>query len=400
MSGLISVDEALSRLAANALPVKFETVPLTEASGRRLEKPVVAKVSRPPAAVSAMDGYAVRLANVNAAGATLNVIGTAPAGTPFDETVGDGEAVRIFTGGEIPPGADHIVIQEDVSREGDQITCHEAYSGPQFIRAAGLDFSEGNTLIESGTVLGPAELATAAAANHGQLAVRKRPRVGILANGDELRPPGSELKCGQIVNSNPAGLSALIEAWGGEAVDLGIAKDSIASIRAHIEADKDIDLFLPVGGASVGDHDYMRGAFAEAGFEPVFQKVAVKPGKPTWFSTRGDQRVLGLPGNPASAFVCAHLFASVLLAAPWAERQVSAPLKAPLKPNGNREQFLRATATLSADGTLSVVAADNQDSSLLHPFLTCNALIRRTIGAESKAAGETVRILLIGPLQE
>ncbi|WOR16184.1 molybdopterin molybdotransferase MoeA [Hyphomonas sp. FCG-A18] len=399
MSGLISVDQALAHLSAHPLPVVHRTVPLSEALGRRLAEPVLARVTRPPAAVSAMDGYAVRLGDVRESGAKLRVIGEAPAGTPFEKAVGAGEAVRIFTGGELPNGADHIVIQEDTIRNGDVVTCKDSYAQAQFVRAAGLDFSEGETLIEAGTVIGAAELAIAAAANRATLNVVQRPRVGILANGDELRPPGSELKRGQIVNSNPAGLAPLIQAWGGEPIDLGVASDSVESIREHMHVGGEIDLYLPVGGASVGDHDYMRAAFAEEGFTPVFEKIAVKPGKPTWFSTREGQRVLGLPGNPASAFVCAHLFASALLGAAWTERQVMAQLSAPLKESGKREQFLRAMATLGEDGQLRVEAATNQDSSLLRPFLSCNALIRREIGAAGKSMGDTVPIIMIGPLQ-
>jgi len=399
MSTLISVDAALALIAANPLPHSIETVPMGTALGRRLATPLKAKVSRPPAAVSAMDGYAVRLADVTTPNAELRVIGAVPAGTPFTGALNQGETVRIFTGGEIPQGADHIVIQEDTVPNGDTVTCKDAYDTPQFVRAAGLDFSQGDTLIEAGTILAPAHLAIAAAANHGTLEVTRRPRVGLLANGDELRAPGSDLKRGQIVNSNPAALAPLITAWGGDPVDLGVASDSEASIREHIAAAADIDLFVPIGGASVGDHDHMRAAFAAEGFTPVFQKIAVKPGKPTWFSSKGDTRVLGLPGNPASALVCAHLFLSTLLGADWTARQVTARLTKPLKDNGNREQFLRAVASLTPYGQIQAEAANNQDSSLLRPFLTCNALIRREIGADKKAIGDTVKILLIGPLQ-
>ena len=397
MSGLITFDEAHRLLAVHGLEPGLETVSLDKAQSRTLAQAITARVSRPPNAVSAMDGYAVRLEDVREAGAALKVIGEAPAGTPFSGAPGAGEAVRIFTGGEMPEGTDHIVIQEDTVREGNTVTCLKAYDAPAHIRKAGLDFREGATLLDSGTRLGAGELALIAAANHGTVPVRKRLRVGILANGNELKAPGSDLAPGEIVNSNPAGLAALIRDWGGEPVDLGIAEDSMESIRDSIQAAGHIDIFLPVGGASVGDHDLMRPAFAAEGFEPVFAKIAVKPGKPTWFSTRRKQLVLGLPGNPASAMVCAHLFLQPLLhdrGLPYMPARLATPLAA----NGRREQYLRAEVRVSEDGVLLTHAAEDQDSSLITPFIHAAALIRRRVDAPAMGEGEIVDVLLASQL--
>ena len=246
-------------------------------------------------------------------------------------------------------------------------------------------------------MLKPFTLALAAAANHGTFSVFTRPRVGILANGDELRPPGSALAEGEVANSNLAGLSALIHDWGGEAVDLGIASDSISVILERID-DPTIDIFLPVGGASVGDHDHMLAAFEQAGFELIFQKIAVKPGKPTWFSRRDNRFALGLPGNPASAIVCAHLFLKALLRQSFNLQTLKAQLEMPLPANGNREEFLRGKVRVSEDGRLLVCAVTNQDSSLLKPFLTSNCLIRRTIHAAAEPKGAIIDVVMIGPL--
>ncbi len=399
MSGLISVDEALALLAQHALTLPIQTVPLAATLGARLAAPVIAKVSRPPAAVSAMDGYAVRLSDVGAPGVRLRVIGDAPAGQPFAGAIGPGEALRIFTGSVIPEGADHVVIQEDADRSGDTLVCRKAYGTAQFVRAVGIDFATSDELLHAGAMVSPAALSISAAANHGELTIFRRPRVGILANGDELRAPGSTLEPGQIVNSNPEGLGALIRQWGGEPIDLGVAEDTMDSIRTKIDAAPDVDIFLPVGGASVGDHDLMRPAFADAGFTPVFEKVAVKPGKPTWFSTCGAQRVLGLPGNPASAFVCAHLFLKPLIDGRTERAWLNARSVGALPAPGRRETYLRAHVLADDDGVLRVEAATNQDSSLIRPFLTANGLIRRLADAPPVAAGDLVKVLMMGPLE-
>ncbi|MEM8634552.1 MAG: molybdopterin molybdotransferase MoeA [Pseudomonadota bacterium] len=396
MSGLISVDQAISLILEHRPKMDAETVPLHQALGRTLAAPLVAKLTQPPASVSAMDGYAVRLADVSEPGANLKVIGDAPAGAPFSGTLGSNEAVRIFTGGHVPTGADHILIQETVTRDGDVITCDKAYANAEHIRAAGRDFSKDDSLLETGKRLGPAEISVAAAANHAELSVLRQPTVGLISNGNELKPPSSELLQGEIVNSNPYGLGALVQIWGGKLLPAQHAADSVDAILEALEALSPADIIVPIGGASVGDHDHMRRAFVEAGFNSVFEKIAVKPGKPTWFSKRSDQSALGLPGNPASAFVCAHLFLRILMGASEGLELASGQLAAPLPANGRRETFMRAEAKLNDGGVVTLHPAIDQDSSLITPFLGSNALIRRIPQAEPKGTSSIIEFLRIG----
>jgi len=388
---MISVDEALAVLARHRLDLPTDRVGLDRALNRELAEDVSARVTLPPHAGSAMDGYAVRFADLAGQGTRLQVIGEAPAGTPFPGSAGPGEAVRIFTGSVVPQGADHIVIQEDVTREGDQILLDQTQASRAHIRAAGGDFSAGDVLLRAGMRLGPAQIAVAAAADHAAVPVRRRTRVAILANGDELRAPGSDPGGGEIIASNYYGLAALLRKWGAEPIDLGIARDSPEDIAEHIERASDADIIVPIGGASVGDHDHMFAAFTDAGFAPIFRKIAVKPGKPTWFAAKGSQLVLGLPGNPASAFVCAQLFLRALLSG--AERLAEQPavLTDSLRANGPRENFLRARLSVGTDGTRQVSALDRQDSSLISPFLDADCLIRRLPASASAQAGEVIR---------
>ncbi|MEO1305266.1 MAG: molybdopterin molybdotransferase MoeA [Pseudomonadota bacterium] len=399
MSSLISVDEALAYIESLRPSTRIEHVSLDAALGRRLVEPVKALRTQPPQSVSAMDGYAVRLADVKTPNQKLIVIGSAPAGHPFEGSLQAGQAVRVFTGSVIPDGADHVVIQEVVTRDGDAMICAEAQTVAKHVRAAGIDFSAGDTLIEAGCILSPQHLAVAAASNNSELAVTRRLKVGLIANGDELKPPGSVLEPGEIINSNPYGLKGLIARWGGEAIDLGIASDSVEAIHAAMDQRDDIDIFVPIGGASVGDHDHMRTAFRARGFQPVFEKIAVRPGKPTWFSKGDHALVLGLPGNPASAMVCAFLFLAPLLGGPLSGRTVKGRLTADLSENGGREHYVRAVASLTPDGALEFKPASSQDSSLLYPFLTCNALLRRRPHAQSAAAGTLIEAILIAEIQ-
>ena len=373
---MISVQDAISALTQHRAAGADVLTPLSKALGGRLARDVLAKVTLPPRDASAMDGYAVRFSDVGKAGAQLTVIGEAPAGSPFRGAVGQGEAVRIFTGGAVPEGADHIVIQENASREGDILTTTTTNETRRHIRKAGIDFTKGETLIAAGTQLSPAHIALAAAANHDTLPIYKRPVIALIANGDELKEPGSPVQEGDVISSNAAGLGALIQSWGGEVMDMGIAKDSVAAITALIEAASAADIIVPIGGASVGDYDYMRTAFKEAGLELVFEKIAVRPGKPTWFGKLGEQRVLGLPGNPASATVCAHLFLKILMNRADNIVTTKAKLTQALSANGPRETFARGRTEVSVDGIAKVTPFPRQDSSLMTPFAKANVLLR------------------------
>ena len=373
---MISVQDAISALTQHRAAGADVLTPLSKALGGRLARDVLAKVTLPPRDASAMDGYAVRFSDVGKAGAQLTVIGEAPAGSPFGGAVGQGEAVRIFTGGAVPEGADHIVIQENASREGDILTTTTTNETRRHIRKAGIDFTKGETLIAAGTQLSPAHIALAAAANHDTLPIYKRPLIALIANGDELKEPGSPVQEGDVISSNAAGLGALIQSWGGEVMDMGIAKDSVAAITALIEAASAADIIVPIGGASVGDYDYMRTAFKEAGLELVFDKIAVRPGKPTWFGKLGEQRVLGLPGNPASATVCAHLFLKILMNRADNIVTTKAKLTQALSANGPRETFARGRTEVSDDGIAKVTPFPRQDSSLMTPFAKANVLLR------------------------
>jgi molybdopterin molybdotransferase len=397
-NGLISVTDALSKIEAHRPSRETETVALEAALGRQLSAPIIAQRTHPPEAMSAMDGYAVRLEDVREANARLLIIGEAPAGSPFERDLRAGEAVRIFTGSVIPNGADHVVIQENVIREDAHIIVSDAYQSSSHIRPAGIDFKQGDLLIPAEERLRPVHLSVIAASNHASISAYRQLNVGLISNGDELRPPGSKLGPGEIINSNPYTLAALIREWGGNPVHLGIAGDCIEDIFTRIDSNPEIDVFVPVGGASVGDHDHMQSAFGARGFATVFSKIAVRPGKPTWFSKSEDSVVLGLPGNPASALVCAHLFLAPLMGVSWSERLTVGKLTTAISENGPREHFVRSRATLGADGTISIAPYRNQDSSLLHPFLSCNTLLRREPGASALAEGAQAEVLLIGAL--
>lgn len=393
MSRLISVDAALDLLHDNPVPKVAESKHIRDAIGRTLVRPIVAQVSQPPASMSAMDGYAVRLKDVTSPNARLSVIGSSAAGHPSAVKVTSGTAIRVFTGSVLPDGADHVILQENVETDGNEIIYMSADEQPLHVRQKALDFARGDTLVAPGERLSPAHLAIAAASNNPSVEVLKRPRVGILSNGDELREPGSTLMPGEIINSNPYNLAGWIEEWGGEPVDLGTASDSVESIQACATANE-VDIYLPIGGASVGDHDHMHSAFMGLGFDTIFKKVAVRPGKPTWFAKKNKQCVLGLPGNPASALVCAHLFLAPLLGHNWESRVVRAQVVQDLSENGPREHFMRARAYLNGS-SLEVRPASNQDSSMLRIFLSNNALIRRKPHAPEVFAGDEIDVLIM-----
>lgn len=399
MIRMASVEQALALIAEQAAARRpgRETIPLAAAHNRVLAEPVIARVNQPPADVSSMDGYAVRHAEM-ALGAKLRVTGESRAGEPFTGSLKTGEAIRIFTGAHVPPGADHILIQEDATRDGDMITVAYDQPRPANIRLTGLDFTRGATLIPAGQMMTEGAVSLAAAGNAGRVTVSKAPRIGILANGDELAEAGSELTTSQIVNSIQPALIALVRRWGAMPIDLGISKDYESDVRKRLAAP--CDVIVSIGGASVGDYDVVRTAFAAEGFTPVFEKVAIKPGKPTWFSAKDGALALGLPGNPAAAMVTAQLFLRPLIdalagAAALDTGPQRAHTLASLSAGGGREEYLRAVLTLDAEGRAQVRPAEKQDSSLLSPFLTANVLIRRPIKAPAASIGDLVDILTL-----
>lgn len=394
---LLSVAEALARVTQGLTPLETERVTLDNASGRVLAEDLAARLTQPPFDASAMDGYAVRAEDVAGLPATLRLIGTSAAGAGFRGRVGPGEAVRIFTGAPVPQGADTIVIQEDADEAHGVVTIKEAAPG-RHIRPRGQDFKEGEVLLAAGTRLGPRELMLAAAMNHAELPVRRRPKVAILATGDEVVPPGSELGRDQIVSSVPYGLAALIASVGGEAMSLGIANDEPESLVTLARSGSAADILLTIGGASVGERDLVASALKSEGLELDFWKIAMRPGKPLLSGRLGSQRMLGLPGNPVSALICAQVFLVPMLElmlglAADARPKPEAVLGEALQANGEREHYIRAVSEWRHDGQRVVRPLPSQDSSLVAGLARADCLIVRAPDAPALASGERVRIM-------
>ena len=396
---MISVGEAQNNISAALQTLGNETCALEDAAERILAQSVCARLTQPPFAASAMDGYAVRFADAIQEDAKLRVIGTSSAGERFAGDVKENCAVRIYTGAPLPEGADHIVIQEHVLRDGDIICVKEKQTAPKHIRPAGIDFKEGDELIAAGARLNGPALTLAAAANFEELAVRRKPRIALIANGDELIMPGGARTPDQIICSIPYGLAPMIKQWGGSADFLGIAPDDPTAIAKIVERALDYDLIVPIGGASVGDRDYMRSVFQEFGYGPIFEKVSVKPGKPAWFGAVKKTHVLGLPGNPASAMVTAILFVKpaieAMLGVPNRDLTFSAPLASALSANGPRESYLRAKLSRNAEGVQTVMPLSNQDSSLMSVFSRADVLLQRLSNAPAANPGDMATCLAI-----
>jgi molybdopterin molybdotransferase len=393
---MISVEQARAKILSGLAPAGLETVALAAAHGRVLGGAVHARVAHPPADVSAMDGYAVRAGDA-AAGARLRVIGEAPAGHPFAGEVEQGEAVRLFTGSFVPRGADTILIQEDAAAEPGAITVTEAPAPGRHIRKQGQDFAVGDALIAAGKRLTVRDIALAAAANHPWLAVVRRPRVAILATGDEISLPGEALGPGGIVNSNSAMLAAFVSACGGEAVILPAAEDDAAAIAAAAAAARGADMLVTTGGASVGAHDLVQPGLTREGFALDFWKIAMRPGKPLIVGRIGAMPVLGLPGNPVSAYVCATLFLAPALAAMAGLGETvpvfeTAWLRGSLPANDRREDYLRATLAWQ-DGVLMATPFARQDSAMLTPLARADALVRRPPLQPALADGDEVEVI-------
>lgn len=396
---LLPVADALARILDGVHPTQSEAVPVTAADGRVLAVDLVAKLTQPPFDASAMDGYAVRAADVSRLPATLAVIGESAAGKAFDGTVAAGEAVRIFTGAPVPRGADTIVIQEnaDVARSG-QVVVRDGAIGGAHIRTRGGDFETGQRLLDAGRRLDPRALTLAAAMGHGSLFVRRKPVVAILATGNELVAPGAAPGPDQIVSSNPVGLAALVDRAGGEARDLGIALDTQASLSGKIADAGDADILVTIGGASVGDHDLVAPALQDVGMALDFWKIAMRPGKPMLFGRRGSQRVIGLPGNPVSCLVTARVFLVPLIHAllgrpPASEPPVHAQLSHPIDANGPRTHYMRARLARDFAGRRIVTPLPNQDSSFISVLASSNCLIVRDVNAPAADAGDEVNVM-------
>jgi len=397
---LMPVAEARQRVLDAMATVSAETVALSSGLGRVLAEDVSARVTQPPVAVSAMDGYAVRSADVANVPCTLDVIGEAPAGGAHDGAVGTGQAVRIFTGGPVPAGADAIVIQEDTTRDGDVVTINEAAREGRHVRPAGLDFRSGEVGIKAGRVLTARDIALAAAMNVPWLRVRRRPKVAVLATGDELVMPGEPIGPNQIVSSNNIGLAALIEAAGGEAVDLGIALDDADSLRTLAQGARSADLLVTVGGASVGDHDLIQSVLGETGLDVDFWRIAMRPGKPLIFGHLSDVPMLGLPGNPVSALVCGLIYlrpaiAALLGADDPGPKLSPVTLAEPLGENDRRQDYLRARLSSGDDGQAIATPFGKQDSSMLSRLAHADCLIVRAPHAPAAAAGDFVDAILL-----
>jgi molybdopterin molybdotransferase len=399
---MISVDEARDRILAALRPLPAETVGLSAGWNRVTAAPVVARLTQPPADVSAMDGYALRAAD-GGLGATLRVIGAAPAGHPFGGRVGAGETVRLFTGSVVPEGADAILLQEDATRDGDRVSVNEAVVAGRHIRRAGQDFSAGDIVVPAGRRLTARDIGLAAAANHPWLVVHRRARIAILATGDEISLPGEPIPPGGIVSSNSHALAALVRALGGEPVVLPVARDDEATIAATADQIHGMDMLVTTGGASVGDHDLVIKALRARGMTLDFWQIAVRPGKPLLFGQLGATPVLGLPGNPVSALVCAILFLLPAMARlgglpAAAPPSMPAILGAALKANDHRADHLRATVSSDSQGRLVATPFPVQDSAMLRRLALADALILRAPHAPALPEGAEIRVIRLDSL--
>lgn len=398
---LLPVADATARLLERAAALPAEMVPIAEAAGRVLASEIKALRTQPPFDASAMDGYAVRAADLGAAPVSLSVVGQVAAGQVYDSRVNAGEAVRIFTGAPLPDGADSVLIQENARiMTRDTIEALESLTKGRNVRRQGLDFKDGMKILPAGRLLDPAALSLAAAANHAQLPVVSRPLVAILATGDELLPPGSELGPGKIIASNYFGVAAIAASAGAKILDLGIVRDDRTLIAEALQLaiDAGANVLVTLGGASVGDHDLVQGVMTDAGMALDFWKIAMRPGKPLMFGNLGDLRVLGLPGNPVASLVCSHLFLAPLVAklAGRSHRldYRSAQLGQAMDENDQRQDYVRASAEWQ-NGALVVTPFTIQDSSMLRTLADANALIVREPFARAANVGDECRIILL-----
>ncbi len=394
---MISVDEAWDIIDMTAPLDETQVCALCDAVGRVLAAPIIANRTQPPRDMSAMDGYAVAFSDIESGLEDFAVIGEAPAGGAFDRPLTRGEAVRIFTGGVVPDGADHVVIQEDVAREGDKIRLIDRQAAPRHIRKAGQDFATHDVLLPAAHRLTPGDIGLIANGNHGSVTVLRRPRIALIASGDELVPPGQEMSDTQIPNSNSPALAALLESWGAEVVANVLVKDDKDIFTTAIKELPPVDIIVPIGGASVGDYDYAKDVFFALGYQSAFEKIAVKPGKPCWFAKGDTNLVLGLPGNPGSAMVTAHLFLHPLIdrlaGLSATHHWLTGCMAHELAGNGGRETYLRGNYHVDAEGRVQVSTLAQQDSGMTTTFAAASCLVRIKPDAAALAQSERVTIL-------
>lgn len=396
---MLSVEEAIQRIERTFSPLGAEMVSLDQGLGRVLAEPLEARLTQPPADVSAMDGYAVRAADVETLPAVLKIVQRIAAGQPPSGAIGPGEAARIFTGAQVPPGADTIVIQENCDQANEHVTVREGNRSPgQHIRKAGLDFAAGDIALHSGRRLTARDIGLAAAMNRPWLKVTRRPRIALLSTGDELVNPGDPVGPAQIIGSNSIGLAALVRTFGGEPVNLGIARDNLADLDRAIGAALGFDMLVTSGGASVGEHDLVQTALTNQGMLLDFWKIAMRPGKPLMFGTLDTLRVLGLPGNPVSTVVTALVFLKPaiermlgLSGVEWG-REV-ALLGRDMAANDMRQDYVRARLVTNAEGRKIATPFAPQDSSMLSLIARADCLIVRKPHAPEAKAGDTVDIV-------
>jgi molybdopterin molybdotransferase len=396
---LLPVAEALARVLADAKPLPAETVALIETQGRVLARDLTAQRTQPPAAVSAMDGYAVRAADVAQAPVKLKLIGEVAAGHPFDGAVKAGETARIFTGGVLPQGTDTVVIQELTAREGNTVTIQKPAAKGRNVRGQGIDFTQGQSLLAKGRRLTDRDVMLAAAMNYPKLSVHRRPKIAVLGTGDELVPPGANPKPGEIVYSNGFALIALARSEGAEVSDLGIARDKVEEIAAAVRSAREMgaDVLLTSGGASVGEHDLVQRALKSEGLDLSFWRVALRPGRPMMHGKLGAMQVLGVPGNPVSSYVCAFLFLVPLIRRLSGQTNVEhrpeqARLGSDLPANDQRADYLRATLSEGPDGPIAT-PLPSQDSSLMAPLAKADCLVIRAPNAPAASSGSRCVIL-------
>ncbi len=397
---LVSVEKALEIILSHISPTNGEKVELSQGLGRILACDHYAKRTQPPFDSSAMDGYAIKFSD-NDVGHCLNVIGQSAAGRGFAGSIEKGECVRIFTGAPVPEGADTILIQENVQKqENNTIIINEkASSKGIYIRPKGLDFKKDCFYLSKNTCLTPEKLSLLAAMNYYEIKVRRKPKVAILSLGDELKRPGEHLDQHQIIASNAYGLHSLLQKYGAEPIDLGIIADSLEATTSALQKayDAKADIIITSGGASVGDHDYVKPSFDRLGVETYFWKIAMRPGKPLMFGKKGHSLFIGLPGNPVSSLVCSHIFLRPVLAKMLVNDDIipqftPAYLCGNLKKNDQREDYLRGIYHI-CNGEVYATPFEKQDSSMLSLAASANCFIHRPAHSNSALEGEKIKII-------